>query len=114
MHEVIGDETLRPEKTPLLAACRIIPLEYPHLTCHSIDLGALPSDTRRAEKLVERLLAECAAQTSDRVVAYRGAHRWVQHFEPIKLETPTERTTRLRQRGIYLILGGLEQAGAAV
>ena len=40
---------------------------------------------------------------ADQVVAYRGHHRWVQTFEPIRLEKLGELTPRLRKGGVYLI-----------
>ena len=39
-------------------------------------------------------------------VAYRGGHRWVRTTEPVRLESPTGRGDRLKQRGTYLITGG--------
>jgi acyl transferase domain-containing protein len=38
VHEVNGGESLRPERATVLGACKVIPQEYPEMTCRSIDL----------------------------------------------------------------------------
>jgi len=59
-------------------------------------------------KLGEQLIAELTAQPSNSVVAYRGNHRWVKTFEALDA---VEGKTRLRQRGVYLITGGMWRYG---
>ena len=57
-----------------------------------------------------RLFAEIFSATTDEVVAYRGATRWMPAFEQIAL--PNGATPpRLRERGVYLITGGLGGIG---
>src|SRR5208282_3828541 len=34
---VTGEETLNPEKATALGACKVIPLEYPNISCRSVD-----------------------------------------------------------------------------
>jgi non-ribosomal peptide synthase protein (TIGR01720 family) len=46
-------------------------------------------------------------------MAYRGAYRWAQDAEPIALEAPQPSRTRVRERGTYLITGGLGGMGLA-
>ncbi len=114
LQAVTGDEVLRPEKATLLGPCKVIPQEYPNITCRSIDI-VLPDEllgTRQADKLIEALLAEFMPQKpSDLVIAYRGQHRWVQTFEPVRLEPQTSETPQLRDKGVYLITGGLGGIG---
>jgi acyl transferase domain-containing protein/acyl carrier protein len=106
LQDVTGEEILCPEKATLLGPVNVISQEYPNLCCRSIDV-AIPT----TEKLVEQLVAEFAIQSSDRIIAYRGNHRWVQTFEPIRLEDTVEGTSRLRKGGVYLITGGLGGIG---
>ena len=47
-------------------------------------------------------------------VAYRGGQRWVQAFDPVRLPEPSLETWRLRERGVYLIVGGLGGVGFAL
>ncbi|HYP40298.1 MAG TPA: SDR family NAD(P)-dependent oxidoreductase, partial [Chloroflexia bacterium] len=108
--EVTGEEPLCPEKAAILGLCKVIPQESPNITCRSIDIRLPTGQSRQAEQLDERLVAELAAPPTDLVVAYRGNRRWVQDFEAVK-PTGKQSATRLRQGGVYLITGGLGAIG---
>jgi non-ribosomal peptide synthase protein (TIGR01720 family) len=111
MQQVAGDEELSPAKATVLGPCKVIPQEYRHITCRSIDL-ALPEEMGRGErKLVESLAAEFVAPSPDKVIAYRHGHRWTQTFEPHRLEGGAQESARLRQEGVYLITGGIGGIG---
>ena len=107
LHEVTGREKTNPIKATLLGPCKVIPQEYPHITCRQIDL----SGAVREKRLVEKLVAELASHSTDLVVAFREQHRWVQTFEPISPAIPTESDLPLRPGGVYLITGGLGRIG---
>jgi acyl transferase domain-containing protein/acyl carrier protein len=109
LQDVTGEEILCPEKATLLGPVNVISQEYPNLNCRSIDV-VIPA----TKKLVEQLLAELAIQSSERIIAYRGNHRWVQTFEPIRLEDVVEGTPQLRKGGVYLITGGLGGIGSVL
>ena len=111
MQAVTGEEMLCPEKATLLGAVKVIPREYPNISCRSIDVVLPSTGSWQEEKLVDQLLTELAAQTSDEVVAYRSVHRWVQGFEPVRLDGDIKETPRLREGGVYLITGGLGVLG---
>ncbi len=64
--------------------------------------------------VVEQLVRELASPHEERVVAYRGAHRWALNFEPVRLEEANDNSTRLREGGVYVILGGLGRLGCAI
>ncbi|MDU5142213.1 MAG: type I polyketide synthase [Paenibacillus dendritiformis] len=110
MQEVTGDERLQPEQAAAIGACLVIPQEYGHVRCRSIDIADSfrPSEPERQQALVERLHAELAAPSDDLFVAYRGAHRWVQKYA--RLPEPAA-DTGLRKHGVYLITGGLGGIG---
>jgi len=158
LQSVTGLESLYPEKATVLGAVKVIPQEYPNISCRSIDIGltspptpllqgegsiapAPPFPCREAGALVRRLgglglpdpnripsqgtweqqnltnqlLAELTAQSPDSVIAYRGLHRWVQTFEPVRLNATPEGTPKLlKEGGIYLITGGLGGIGLAL
>ncbi|MCC7369191.1 MAG: SDR family oxidoreductase, partial [Chloroflexi bacterium] len=110
MHVILGDETVQPERAAVLGPCRVIPQEYPHVSSRSIDVGRVPADAKQIEELVGRLLDDLTGEPSRAPLAYRGTHRWVQAFEPIQVsEEP-----HLRERGVYLIVGGLGGVGLAI
>ncbi len=113
LHEVIGGEMLCPEKATILGPVKIIPQEYPNITCSSVDIEHPPAPPSRGElKLTGMLLTEIMAKSSEPVVALRGNHRWVQSFEPIRLEPgDSQSKNRLKERGVYLITGGLGGIG---
>ena len=108
---VTTEEKLCPEKATMLGAIKIIPEEYSSISCRSIDVVLPQSGTRSERKLIEQLLNELQAKSSDLFIAYRGLQRWVQNFEPVRLNKPSETTLRLREQGVYLITGGLGGVG---
>jgi hypothetical protein len=110
IQEVTGEEALRPDKATILGACKIIPLEYTNIGCCCVDL-VTPESAALAPKLRDALFAELTTELSDHVVAYRGPHRWVQSFEPVRLLEPQEPFSCLRKEGVYLITGGLGGMG---
>lgn len=108
VQEVNGDEALRPDRATVLGACKVIPQEYPEIICRSIDV------TRGAPQLVDQLANELTNKGVERVVAYRGRHRWVQSFEPLRLEQGITAQSLLEEGGVYLITGGLGEVGFAL
>ncbi|NMF62565.1 polyketide synthase (plasmid) [Brasilonema octagenarum UFV-E1] len=110
LQKINPTEILCPEKATLLGPVKVIPQEYPNITCRSIDV-VLPSAGIWQEKLVNYLITELIVPSSERFIAYRGNHRWVQTFEPVYLDKAKEATPRLREGGVYLITGGLGSIG---
>ncbi|HEX6291078.1 MAG TPA: amino acid adenylation domain-containing protein [Herpetosiphonaceae bacterium] len=109
LHTVTGSESIDPAKATVLAPCLILPQESPQITCRSVDV-ALPDAAPALARLADQLIAELtAARPSEPVVAYRGEQRWTQRFAAERLE-PGE-PMRLRERGVYLITGGLGGIG---
>jgi acyl transferase domain-containing protein len=111
MQSVSGVEVLCPEKATVLGPIKVIPQEYPNIRCRSIDVVLPNRGSWQEEKLIDQLLAEITSQSDDLVITYRGNQRWVQTFEPIRLEEAKGGTPRLRQGGVYLITGGLGGIG---
>jgi len=114
MHEVIGGEGLCPGKATVLGPCKVIPKEYLNITCRSIDVVLPEAGTRQSERLVEQLVTECSASTTESVIAYRGDYRWVRSFESVPLGDTSKGIAPLRAKGVYLITGGLGGIGLAL
>jgi acyl transferase domain-containing protein/acyl carrier protein len=114
MRDVTGGELVCPEKATLSGACKIIPQEYQNIKCRSIDLSIPVSDTQQQDKMINQIIYETIDLSSDTVVAYRGDYRWVETFEPVRLDKTAEMTPRLKERGTYLITGGLGGMGFAL
>ena len=105
MHAVNGSEAVDPEISLLLGPCKVIPREYPHILCRSIDLLADddPAST------IQDLILEPGMPHASRAIAYRGGYRWEQSFEPVSL--PARTLNNLREHGVYLITGGMGGIG---
>ena len=96
----------------LLGPVKVIPQEYPNISCCSIDVMLPNPGSWQQEELTNQLLAELKLPISERVIAYRGHNRWLQGFEPVRLEESVKDITpRLREEGVYLITGGLGGIG---
>lgn len=114
VYEVVGSESLHPEQSTILGACKVIPQENPGISCRSLDF-AVPRDHNGAHtQLIEQILHEIKADPCDRVVAYRGRQRWIQDFEPVRVEKGAGTDLRLKDGGVYLIIGGLGSVGFAL
>ncbi|BAZ50645.1 beta-ketoacyl synthase [Nostoc sp. NIES-4103] len=111
LQEVTGEENLCPEKATLLGPCKVIPQEYLNISCRSIDIILPEFGSQQREKLISNLLTELTLEASDMAIAYRGNHRWVQTFAPIRLDRTEKTTPKLRNGGVYLITGGLGGIG---
>ena len=108
LFDVDGSELLSPAAALVLGPAKVIPQELPGLACRVIDVVS-PAPGRGEETGAARLLAELAALDPGAPVALRGPHRWVQTFEPAPL--PAAERPPFRQRGTYLITGGMGGLG---
>jgi len=106
-HQVMGDEELVPERCAVLGPVKVVPQELPHLAIRQIDLA--PGE-RWDEATVARLAGELAA-ASPPVVALRGCHRWVPSFDRMRVAAAAGSSPPWRERGVYLITGGLGGIG---
>jgi non-ribosomal peptide synthase protein (TIGR01720 family) len=113
LHEVTGEETLRPEKSTLLGPIQVIPQEYPNVQCRNLDVILPVRESDAWRRLVARLANDLPLAASDPVVCYRGTERWLPVFDPLHLEEPGA-GTGLRPGGCYLITGGLGGLGLEV
>ncbi|MBA3947171.1 MAG: SDR family oxidoreductase [Herpetosiphonaceae bacterium] len=111
LQEVADHDLLAAEKATLVGLCKVIPQEYPHISCASIDI-VLPNGT--LQPLVNQLISEIMSNSTERVVAYRGKFRWVQSFEAIHLPAEASPPARLKTGGTYLITGGLGGVGLTI
>jgi phthiocerol/phenolphthiocerol synthesis type-I polyketide synthase E len=108
--DVSGGESVNPASAAVLGLLRSAELEVPGLRCHLVDVGDRPAESA----LVEALAGE------DPLVAVRGATRWLPRLEtvtptasstPTAASTPTALVSPVRERGTYLITGGLGGIG---
>ena len=109
LHEITGNEDLSPVKATFLGLCKTIPWELPDFACKSVDIEIPPKGSWIERSLLDQLVCEFESREQQPVVSYRGARRWVQTFEQIQLENGGPES--VREGGIYLITGGLNEVG---
>jgi NAD(P)-dependent dehydrogenase (short-subunit alcohol dehydrogenase family)/acyl carrier protein len=111
LQDVTGEEKLSPEKATLLGPVTVINQEYEHIRCVSIDIVLPEKVSPYPKAIVKQLTEELTGKYSDRVIAYRGSHRWVKTFVPVRLDELERDKSILRQGGVYLITGGFGGVG---
>lgn len=112
LHEILGTEALNPDLAILQGPCKVIPQEYQNFSCRIIDFACARKKDVQEQKVLSKLLPELSGPDKGYDVAYRGAHRWEQHFEPIRdLEDRNEPYRVLKKGGVYLVTGGLGGLG---
>lgn len=105
-----GDGACNLGNATLPGLCKVMAQELADLRCTLLDLSGNDGDEADAT----RILAEATRQASEPVVAYRGGLRLLQilHEQDIPAVAPMVRD--LRERGVYVITGGLGQIGLAL
>jgi phthiocerol/phenolphthiocerol synthesis type-I polyketide synthase E len=109
--DVTGEELLCPGKATVAGVCRVLPTEMANVTCRQVDVVLPREDGRRRRQLVDQLLAEVAGTAPEPVVALRAGRRWTLSYEPVPLPAAPVAGGGLRERGVYLITGGLGGIG---
>ncbi|QFS52514.1 type I polyketide synthase [Nostoc sphaeroides] len=109
LQNVTGEENLFPEKATVLGLCKVLPQDYPNITCRHIDIVISKREIGNQEKLVNQITTEISAKSSsDFAVAYRGSYRWIKTFASVKIESNFGSTSLLRENAVYLIINGLD------
>jgi polyketide synthase PksJ len=111
LQDVTGEEKILPLQAPILGPLKVIPQEYPFIRCKNVDILLPQPGSPMETKLVEHLLAEMNDETPDTDIAYRNQYRWVKTFRPICFGEVAGQVPRLREKGVYLITGGLGKIG---
>nr|ASV46953.1 hypothetical protein [uncultured bacterium] len=116
LYQLTGSEPLHPAKALALGPCRVIPAEYPHVDCRCVDVAGdeLLGGGEALGALAARLAAEFEAAPPSGVVAYRGGERYVESWAPIPADATPGAGAPIRERGVYLVTGGLGGIGLAL
>ncbi len=117
LFRVTGDEVIQPGKAAVLGAVRVIPREYGSIDCRLFELQS-PVPEGSAARLLRQFPFHpptVSAVPSDAVahetVALRGNYRWVQVYEPAPQEPAAAPLPQLKEKGVYLVTGGLGGIG---
>jgi acyl transferase domain-containing protein len=111
LFDVEGGDKAVPEKAAILGPIKVIPQEYQNITCKCIDVIAAESSPGQSSRLLDSLVREINSNSPDAVLAYRGKRRYTQSFEQVGLDEDGVIIRPLRERGVYLITGGLGDVG---
>ncbi len=115
-YSIFGERVSSPAGSALNAFCGVIALECPNISCRAVDID-LESDRHIVTK---QLVTELTSVASNESVAYRGSARWIQQYEPVRLERlvqpgsgfeKNDARISLQSGGTYLITGGLGGVG---
>lgn len=116
--DVTGGDLRRPEHATVAGIAKVVPLEMSWLTVQHIDLDPAVDWSSAGSRQIAGVLAELGAPAEPRrAVALRAGRRWVRDYE--QLSVPAEQdglaaATGLRERGSYLITGGLGGIGISL
>ncbi|HEY6391954.1 MAG TPA: type I polyketide synthase [Bryobacteraceae bacterium] len=111
MQSVLATDTVAAENATLLGAVKVIPLEYDHVRCRSIDVALPEAGSAEEATLIASVIGETLATGAGTIAAWRGGERFVQRFERTRLAADTQ---VWKQSGVYLITGGFGGVGFAV
>ncbi len=103
---VHGEALPHPERALALGPCRVIPHEVPNISTRLVDLASLGAEPAW---LAQSIVHEASHGDDADVVVLRGNERWkVQLVAAPTADTlPSNSRPFVRQRGVYLITGGL-------
>lgn len=121
----VRDEPLPyPEKTTIRGPVKVIPQEFPGVSCAMLDVvlpevkitrwGRTVNDPNAMETLVNYLLEELLSTPKSVIAAVRGARRYEQIFRSVSLFEDGEQALEFKTGGVYLITGGFGGIGTTL
>ncbi|VAW36163.1 Polyketide synthase modules and related proteins [hydrothermal vent metagenome] len=109
----VDDEAVPyPDKATLLGPIKVMPREFPGVSCRLIDLP-LPVQTngQLAQDLASLLKQDLLAAPENGLFAYRNGRRWQQTFEAAPQPEGSLDDSRIKQGGVTIITGGMGGIG---
>lgn len=111
--DVIGTEQLQPDKSTVLGPVKVIPQEFQNIRCRYIDIS-LPVNEIMKKKVVQQLLHEMGRDIDSNIIAIRGDYIWEPDYQKKPIASLDKKNTRLKEKGVYLITGGLGDIGLSL
>lgn len=110
LQQAAGEAVRNPAQAVSLGPARVIPREFPGMSCRSIDID-LECDPRR--QAAAAILSEMCSRRANATVALRNGRRFVETLEPFPMDAAAPHP-RLSRGGVCLITGGLGGLGLTV
>jgi len=110
LQSVSGEPLIQPVRATLIGPISVIPQEFPGLVFRSIDCDPVGQGT---SYVAVQIIAEHCAPFTHPVVAYRSDERWIETLTPADTDG-NGLHKRLKDRGVYLITGGLGDLGLGI
>jgi acyl transferase domain-containing protein/thioesterase domain-containing protein/acyl carrier protein len=114
IYSVSDNEFALPEKTTMLGAVKIIPVEYPNLSCRCIDLNVGEVLGGESDAAFQKIFDDIQLGGDDPFVAWRNGERLVQQQVPMKLDHVEDRQLPFKTGGVYMVIGGFGGMGFSV
>lgn len=97
-------DAVNPVKATIVGALKIISAEHDNLRCKLVDMGE--------DNTADLLCQEIFGGSKRLIVAYRNRKRFLQHV--VRAAVPTGKELVFKQKGCYLITGGIGGMGLAI
>lgn len=114
LQRVASERQVMPAKAMLLGPVHVIPREFSNIRSASLDVETPKSGSRAAALLTHAIVAELDGPLADALLAWRGGQRWSQSYTPSPLPDAKSPGVVWRERGTYVITGGLGGVGLAI
>lgn len=115
VYPITGSEQLSPVRSTIIAPLKTLPQEFAFIHCRHIDLEhADLADPEQARRSAALITTEFQGAEHETIVGYRAGKRWIQGFEPVKLQYSSTLPKYLQNNGVYLLTGGLGNIGFAL
>lgn len=113
LQSVFSNEMVCPAKASVLGACQVIPLECSHIHIATLDV------TKNKGNFVDPIIREAlriSSYSEVKHLAYRNGYRWEKTCEPCTWQPATKSKKKVifKNKGVYLITGGLGGMGLSI
>lgn len=119
VNRVVESDKLVPEKSTILAPCKVIPQEHANILCRFIDVKLDENNASSFDQLADQVFLELTAKSQDPMVAYRDGLRCLPTYDRLSLNQDSVNRKgnlplKLKRHGVYLITGGLGNVGMVI
>lgn len=104
------ESVIHPGMASLFGAVKSVEFECPELSIRLIDC-IIPGTKKTAQLIANKISNELKNRKRETSVALRPNGRWISQLQPISMDKNNGAQGLLRERGAYLIVGGVSDIG---